>query len=134
MTDGDWSEDERWEDVFHRVAQALRNKTGETFDVKAYLSTLADLLLAALSDPERRPVVELVASQWLISEGDVPVVIAAPPYPVYSVSIRRLHDEPDMQRHVAEKTWVDEHSWSTACLTAKALYPLPSGLWNADFL
>lgn len=62
-----WPEETDVEDILVEIGRVLYKYTNETFDPRVFLVGLADLLEVALSDPERRPAIQL----WPTAMGDL---------------------------------------------------------------
>lgn len=115
-----WPYDADDEDIMVEVGRAIYRHTSETFDLAAFLSGLADLLDAALSDPERRPAVQLCPPQWMVCDWGV--VAYGDDGGTYGVNLRTLQQSPSMSPHVADKPWVDVESWDAARAAALAIF------------
>lgn len=117
-----WPAETDAEEILVDVGRILLKYTNEVFNPGAFFVGLADLLEVALSDPERRPVVQLCPPQWVICEWGL---ITYGDTSRYTVPRDRVAE---VSQHVLQKPWVDRNSWDDAYETVQALYP--TRLWG----
>lgn len=117
-----WEADVSLEEVGVLLAQATEQLGGNRgdFSVTRIFRELSVMLTAAMTSPDRRPVIAVSEPQWLITPTRLVLYGHAKTFP-YAVSRSSLSDT-NFIRHVRQKPWCDVDSFDRALDMADIIY------------